>query len=177
MTIPESQLETWSGRGKIGEFVTTYNHLKDALEDPTSPYALAGRQFRVFRQGSYENHTNVFADSDVDTVIMLQSTFHYNLNDLSDQEKVNFRAVYPNDATYLLADFKREVVAWLEKQYPGGYVTPGNKAVYIGRNGKLPREADVLICTQYKNYWGFADTKDYLGPHAVQRDELLRTYR
>jgi hypothetical protein len=159
MPIPEGQLDTWSGRGKIGEFVTTYNHLKATLEDPASPYARASRQFRVFRQGSYENHTNVWADSDVDVVMMLTSTFHYNLNELSDQEKVNFRAAYPNDATYLLADFKRDVIAWLEHNYPGS-IDPGGKAVHIAPNSKLPRKADVLVSTIYKDYWGFATVAD-----------------
>jgi hypothetical protein len=159
MPIPETQLDTWSARGKIGEFVTTYNHLKDTLEDSASPYAVAGRKFRVFRQGSYENHTNVWADSDVDVVMMLTSTFAYNLADLNSQEAANWRAAYPNTATYGLADFRRDVTAWLLKTYPGS-VTPGNKALHIAPNGKLPRKADVLICTIYKDYWGFADLID-----------------
>jgi hypothetical protein len=157
--IPESQLDIWSGHGSTGVFRDTYNHLKDTLEDPASPYVRAGRRFRVFLRGSYENDSNTHGESDVDTVIMLTSTFHYSLNRLNAQEIQNFRAVYPTVATYDIADFKADVTAWLQSQYPG-YVDPGNKAVAIRRNGRLPREADVLICAEYKNYWGFTNVTD-----------------
>lgn len=165
MAIPESQLNDWSSPGSTGVFRDTYNHLKDTLEDKDSPYAKASKEFRVFLQGSYENDTNVHGDSDVDTVIMLTSSFHYSMEGLTDQERVNFRAAYPNDATYALPNFRADVLAWLEHNYRG-FVKPKNKAVQILRNGRLPREADVLICLEYKNYWAFAnpqDTSSYIG--------------
>jgi hypothetical protein len=159
MAIPEAQLDTWSAQGGTGVFRQTYNHLKDTLEDPASPYARAGRKVRVFLQGSYENDSNTHGESDVDTVMMLESTFQYSLVSLNPQEVANFRAAYPADATYTYADFKREVLAWLESQYPG-VVRPKSNAVHILRNGKLPREADVLICQLFKDYWAFANVKD-----------------
>jgi hypothetical protein len=163
MPIPEAQLDTWSAQGGTGVFRDTYNHLKETLNDPAAPYA--NRTFRVFRQGSYENDSNTHGESDVDTVIMLTSTFHYSLSSLNAQEVQNFQAAYPGTATYDIADFKREVNAWLQQQYPG-YVDPPGKAIHIRRNGRLPREADVLVCAEYKHYWGFANVADktsYIG--------------
>jgi hypothetical protein len=103
MGIPDAQLETWSGHGSTGVFRDTYNHLKQTLEDKAAPYG--NRRFRVFLQGSYENDSNTHGESDVDTVIMLTSTFHYSTTRLSPQEVQNFHAAYPTTATYDIADF------------------------------------------------------------------------
>ena len=69
MPIPESQLDTWSHQGSITQSSTTYNAIKGALEDSTTPYA--GKNFKVFLQGSYGNDTNIYAESDVDIIIRL----------------------------------------------------------------------------------------------------------
>src|SRR5690606_967984 len=69
MPIPESQLETWSHQGSITQSSSTYNTIKSVLEDSATPYA--GRNFKVFLQGSYGNDTNIYAESDVDIVIRL----------------------------------------------------------------------------------------------------------
>jgi hypothetical protein len=158
MAIPESQLEIWSAQGGTGVFRDTYNHLKETLDNRSAPYA--NRLFRVFLQGSYENDSNTHGESDVDTVVMLTSTFHYSLSNLSPQEVQNFHAAYPTNATYEWADFKREVSAWLQDQYRGFVDTTRNKVIAIDRNGRLPREADVLVCVEYKNYWRFANATD-----------------
>jgi hypothetical protein len=51
------------------------------------------------------------------------------------------------------------VAAWLQDQYRG-YVDPTrNKVIAIERNGRLPREADVLVCAEYQNFWAFANVK------------------
>jgi hypothetical protein len=126
--------------------------------DSAAPFA--NRKFKVFLQGLYENDSNTHGESDVDTVIMLTSTFHYSLNRLNPQEVQNFQAAYPTTATYDMADFKREVTAWLQREYTGYVDATRNKVIAIDRNGRLPREADVLVCAEYKNYWGFANIDD-----------------
>ena len=67
MPIPESQLETWSHQGSITQSSSTYNTIKSVLEDSTTPYA--GRNFKVFLQGSYGNDTNIYAESDVEKIV------------------------------------------------------------------------------------------------------------
>jgi hypothetical protein len=84
MPIPESQLGTWSHQGSVTQSKDTYTTIKRALEAPEVPYA--GRSFESFLQGSYGNDTNVYADSDVDIVMKLNSTFY---KDLSRQRESN----------------------------------------------------------------------------------------
>jgi hypothetical protein len=73
MAIPESQLETWSHQGAIATSRNTYASIKGALEAWNTTYA--DKDFEIFLQGSYGNDTNIYADSDVDIVIMLKSVF------------------------------------------------------------------------------------------------------
>ena len=82
MPIPESQLETWSHQGSITQSSNTHNAIKSVLEASTTPYA--GKNFKVFLQGSYGNDTNIYAESDVDIVIRLDDCFHSDLESLSD---------------------------------------------------------------------------------------------
>jgi tRNA nucleotidyltransferase (CCA-adding enzyme) len=81
MAIPESQLETWSHQGSITQSSTTYGTVKRALEADDTKYA--NQAFKVFLQGSYGNDTNIYAESDVDIVIRLDSTYHFDIGALS----------------------------------------------------------------------------------------------
>jgi hypothetical protein len=65
--ISEAQLEAWSAQGKTGQFTETYNSIRGNLLDGSAPYPV--KNCEVFLQGSYGNDTNVWADSDVDTVL------------------------------------------------------------------------------------------------------------
>lgn len=69
MAIPESQLETWSKQGSVTQSSTTYQIIRNALLDAKAVYA--DKTFEVFLQGSYGNDTNIYAESDVDTVMRL----------------------------------------------------------------------------------------------------------
>ena len=73
MPIPESQLEIWSKQGSISQSSSTYASVKNALEDSKAIYK--DQSFEVLLQGSYGNDTNIYAESDVDVVIRLDSIF------------------------------------------------------------------------------------------------------
>lgn len=73
MTIPLSQLETWSHQGSVTQSKNTYATVKAALEDANASYK--SRNFKVFLQGSYGNDTNIYAESDVDVVIRYDGAF------------------------------------------------------------------------------------------------------
>src|SRR5713101_2378252 len=113
MAIPESQLDTWSHQGSITQSSTTYATVKRALEASDAKYA--GKSYEVFLQGSYGNDTNIYAESDVDVVIRLDSTFHYDLKALTPVESAAFEAAYPGTAPYSYGAFKADVIAALEK--------------------------------------------------------------
>src|SRR5690606_1413551 len=155
MPIPESQLETWSHQGSITQSSNTYNTIKSVLEDSTTPYA--GRNFKVFLQGSYGNDTNIYAESDVDIVIRLDDCFHSDLESLSDDEKSAYKQAF-SDATYTHTDFKRDVLSVLEDQY-GSAVKTGDKAIAIDASGSR-RKSDVIVATQFRRYFKFRSASD-----------------
>src|ERR1700693_5857588 len=73
MAIPNTQLETWAKQGSITQSSTTYATIKTALASTDAAYA--GKDYKVFLQGSYCNDTNIYAESDVDTVLRLNDCF------------------------------------------------------------------------------------------------------
>ena len=148
MGIPESQLETWSHQGSIKQSADTYEVVKRALEVPTSKYA--SKDFSVFLQGSYGNDTNIYAESDVDVVIRLDSTYFYDTSQLSPQQLQLFQASF-SPATYMYNDYKTDVIEALKKCF-GTDVIPGEKPIKIKANGTR-RSADVIVATQFRDYY------------------------
>jgi hypothetical protein len=157
MPIPEAQLETWSHIGASAQSAATYNSIKTTLESGNSPYH--DKRFEVFLQGSYANDTNIYADSDVDLVIRLDSVFYHDLDDLTEQQRAAFDQAH-SAGSMTLAQFKASVAEWLQANY-GQDVVPGNKAIYIRGRGAR-READVLPAAQFRRYHSFTS-------HSVQR--------
>jgi len=155
MAIPESQLETWSHQGSITQSSGTYNTIKNALEITDSPYA--GKNYKVFLQGSYGNDTNIYAESDVDIVIKLNDCFRRDLEDVPDAQKEAFDAAYSN-ATYTHVNFKNDVLAVLKDKY-GDDIDSGDKAISIAANAGR-RKADVIAAIQYRRYHKFLSTSD-----------------
>ena len=155
MAIPETQLETWAHQGSVVQSSTTYGILKRALEAANTRYS--DKEFCVFLQGSYGNDTNIWAESDVDVVIRLDSVFHHDLSELSEEEQEAFNATHSN-ASYLYKDFKADVIAALKSNF-GTDVEPGPKAVKIKAGGSR-RNADVIIATQFRRYHRFSSLGD-----------------
>ena len=155
MAIPESQLETWSHQGSVTQSSSTYNSIKKVLEAKGTPYS--GKKYSVFLQGSYGNDTNIYAESDVDIVIKLDSCFQSDLEELSQEEKDAYENAY-EDATYNYADFKRDVLGVLTDAY-GDDVKVGDKAIAIAARGNR-RKADVIASIQFRRYFKFRSTFD-----------------
>ena len=152
MPIPETQLDTWSKQGSVIQSSATYATIKSALEDASAPYA--GQRYTIFLQGSYGNDTNIYADSDVDVVVRLDSTFYHDLSDLSEDQKGAFQKSV-SDAAYGLTEFKRDVIVQLKKKY-GSAVKVGSKAVFVKGEGAR-RDADVIIAATYRRYHSFSE--------------------
>lgn len=160
MTIPESQLETWSHQGAIIKSRDAYASVKRILEATATPYA--SKSFEVFLQGSYGNDTNIWADSDVDIVIRLDSIMRSDLSKLSPEEQRAYNATYP-DATYRFSEFKLGVVAQLKEEFDKSNVDVGNKSVKIkGTSNRM--SSDVVVCFQYRRYKRFLtiDNQEYV---------------
>jgi hypothetical protein len=151
MSISEAQLDTWSKQGSVAQSRATYETIRKALEDGSAPYA--GKDYTIFLQGSYGNDTNIYADSDVDVVMRLNSAFYHDLSNLTEDQKSAFKRAYP-DAEYGLTEFKGDVIAQLTRKY-GSAVKPGSKAIFVQGNGSR-RDADVLIAAKYRRYYSFS---------------------
>ena len=156
MAIPESQLNTWSSQGSIIQSKNTYGSVKSALEQGKAAYS--DRAFEVFLQGSYGNDTNVYAESDVDTVIRLDSIMRSDLSALSPEQQEAYHATYAN-ATYTFKEFKNGVASRLADSFGAAQVSPGDRAFHIKPNGGR-RSADVVACYQYRRYTRFASEND-----------------
>jgi hypothetical protein len=148
MAIPESQLDTWSHQGSIAQSSSTYATIKRALEASDTKYA--GKSYEVFLQGSYGNDTNIYAESDVDVVIRLDSVYHYDIDDLKPEELARFNAALI-PGTYPYAGYKADVIAALIKSFGAADVKPDTKAVKIKANSSR-RSADVVVATEFLRY-------------------------
>ena len=150
MAISEARLDVWSKQGSVTQSSQTYGSIKLALEDRDAPYA--NKQYSIYLQGSYGNDSNVYADSDVDVVMCLDSTFYRDLSALSEDGVRLFTETY-SDAAYGFDDFKRDVSDALRKKY-GSAAKEGKKAIDVTGNGSR-RDADVLVCAQFRRYIDF----------------------
>lgn len=155
MAIPETQLDTWAHQGSISQSSDTYNAIKKKLEASSTPFA--DKSFSVFLQGSYGNDTNIYAESDVDIVIQLASSFQRDLEQLTESDKAAYNAAFSN-ATYSYADFKRDVLKVLTDAY-GDEVKAGSKAILVPAGGGR-RKADVIVAMEYRKYQRFKSTYD-----------------
>lgn len=153
MAISEQQLQTWSHQGSVRGSSETYQAIKAALEDQNAPYA--GHGFEVFLQGSYGNHTNIYAESDVDIVICLTDVFTSDITNLDlvgqNAYQADHRSPYNiPQVNYGFHEFKTDVVSWLQWKYGSG-VRLGKKAIFVPENGSR-RDADVVVCIEHRRY-------------------------
>lgn len=169
MAIPNSQLETWSRQGSITQSATTYSSVKSALESANSLYK--DKSFEVFLQGSYGNDTNIYAESDVDVVIRLDSIFRGDIDSLSNEGKEAYHNL-PN-ATYDFSDFKKHVLIRLENAFGKESVVKGEKAIKIKPN-QSRRSVDVIVAHEYRRYhsWPYGYTSGIVFP-TQSGDEVI----
>lgn len=157
MAIRETQLDTWSHLGSVTQSSTTYQTVRNALTATSAAYS--DKSFEVFLQGSYGNATNIYAESDVDTVIRLDSIFWHNVAELPADQQAAFHRGHPGVPGYTFAEFKQGVAARLSSAF-GTDVEPGTKALRIKANGSR-RSADVVVCYQYRRYSRYISATDY----------------
>lgn len=155
MAIPKKQLDTWSSQGSIAQSKATYATVKNALEGADSAYQ--GKSYSIFLQGSYGNDTNIYADSDVDVVMMLDSVYYTDLDHLSEEDKAAYNAARSSGG-YSFSTFKQDVVKQLTAKF-GASVKPGKKAIFVEGNGTR-RDADVLACVELRRYTRFKSYSD-----------------
>jgi hypothetical protein len=155
MPIPESQLDAWSAQGAVAQSKATYATIKATLEDKNAPYN--GKSYSTFLQGSYRNDTNIYADSDVHIVMMLDDMYCTGLSQLSDDDKAIYGSAR-SSAGYSFKQFKSELIQQLSKSF-GASVKPGKKVIFVSGSGSR-RDSDVLACVELRRYTRFESFTD-----------------
>jgi hypothetical protein len=153
MPIPQSQLETWSHQGSTGISSAAYGSIRSALLKASSP--LSGRSVDISLQGSYANSTHIYANSDIDVVVLYENTFHYDMSALNQQQRSLHNQLFP-DASYLWKNLRDDVFAALTAHYGSGSVTIGRKAIKV-QTGHGRMTADVVPAVQFRRYATFVD--------------------
>jgi hypothetical protein len=172
MSIPESQLETWSNVGSQTQSKDTYATIRNALNDKTAPYA---GSVEIFLQGSYGNDTNVYGkDSDVDIVMRGDRAYFRDLSRLTPIEKAAYEASAGGTSDYPFKTFKADVIKILKKNFGADVDTSNKKAVKIKASGNR-RSADVLVCEDFRRYEKYTGSRgDYtLGVGFLTSDDTL----
>ena len=124
---------------------------------------LEGVSWSVYPQGSYANKTNIAADSDVDLVVALTSSFYPDKGDLSLAERLEYDRYYERaDRTW--RDFRDAVTDILRKDF---WVVEGSKAVKV-RSGLIRLPADVLIALEHRHYKRFPSLEGQVFVDGVQ---------
>jgi len=150
LAIPQSQLEVWAKQGAaIVGSRDTYATIRRALEVPGSGYS--GKSYKIFLQGSYGNDTNIWAESDVDVVIRLDSIYHYDTSALNQVHLAQFNAALI-PGTYPYLDYKNDVKTALVKAFGASDIVDGSKAITIKAKGNR-RSADVIVATLFRRYY------------------------
>jgi hypothetical protein len=156
MAIPESQLDTWSRQGSITQSSATYQSIRAALLNDSVAYR--DKRPEVFLQGSYGNDTNIYAESDVDCVILYNGEFYHDLEALPTEQESLFKATMLN-GPYPYATFKSQVQDALIKSYGTSVDTTSRRAIKIKAGGGR-RNADVIVAFQFRRYYEFNGVDD-----------------
>jgi hypothetical protein len=155
MAIPLAQCETWTNQGATTTAEATHVSIRHALTVANSS-SVSAHDIDIFLQGSYRNVTNIYSDSDVDVVVLLNETYTRDVSRLAAWEQQAEQNDY-SPATYPWATFKQDVVTSLRRYYGQGQVIEGNKAVNVlGGNGRLA--ADVVPAIEHKLYTAYGTT-------------------
>lgn len=118
--------------------------LRDAVRESEF---LAGKEIRVFAQGSYAANTNVRLDSDVDVCVMCKDTFFF---DLPQGRDIRDYGIVP--ATFTFADYKTLLHSVFLARFEEHGVTRGDKAFDIHSN-TYRLDADAVPAFEYRYYY------------------------
>lgn len=110
----------------------------------------SSKAYEVFLQGSYGNDTNIYAESDVDVVIKLDSNYYHEVSLLTPPQQALFQS--PATSTfYAPATYQMDVTQALRAAF-GHSVSPENKAVKVPASSGR-RAVDVIPAFQFRRYY------------------------
>jgi hypothetical protein len=102
---------------------------------------LAGRQWRVIKQGSYHNNTNVRNDSDMDLGVCLTDAFFV---DGSQYDFPDMAELRREPVPFQFHQYKSHIAWCLEQEFGRNAVTVGKKAIHIHKDDQSKIHADIV---------------------------------
>src|SRR5262249_8680165 len=99
------------------------------------------RSWRMVKQGSYHNNTNVRIDSDMDVGVCLNDAIFFEgpSYDTPTLGELNYEPV-----PFSFNDYKLHIAACLEKEFGRSAVTIGKKAIHLHKENEEKIHADVV---------------------------------
>ncbi|WP_391117384.1 nucleotidyltransferase [Psychrobacillus sp. L3] len=155
MTIPNSQLSTWSNEGATATPKALREKIEGILRGEKS-LITNKNSVSIYLQGSYRNSTNIYGNSDVDIVVQTNNVFYGDSSELS-SEKKEIYASQTNSSQYTWAIYKKEVLDTLINYFGSNLIEIGNKSIKINTGNY---EADVVPCIQYRKYIDYGYSTD-----------------
>jgi hypothetical protein len=148
--IPSEQLETWSNRPDPSRSASTYAAIRDGL---SGARRLGRYGPDIYLQGSYANATNIRADSDVDIVCQLTSSWRRDIDYLSTDEQLRYHGAFTSSDLSWTA-FRLDVLAVLRENFGSAVISEGSKCIKVSGSSSRLR-ADVLVAQEYRLYLKF----------------------
>jgi hypothetical protein len=143
----EDTFQSWAKPPGETEQTKCNNAVKAICCAINASTAFAHQSVTAVPQGSYNNRTNVRADSDVDVGVICCDSFFFDLPEgtTSAQFSISTPAKYP--FSVYKGDVENALVSYLKR----GAVTRGNKAFDVHEN-TYRIDADVVPCFEYRRY-------------------------
>ncbi len=158
MPIPESQLETWAKYQSTDKAKYTHEVIRKAIRKYN--YS-RNYDFKDYLQGSYASDTNIYADTDVDIVVQLNSEFQSNISNLIPEQRETYVGAYRykilsniyKTTKDILNNFREDIVNALRNKFGYSKVKIENKSVKVLPDNSGNRyKADIVIALQYRLY-------------------------
>ncbi len=171
LSIPESQLGRWSDHGSQDAAKRTHEEIRRILAAHTWP---PGVRYDFYLQGSYQNDTNIGGGSDVDAVLELKSTVHYDTESLTARDRQRLESTFSPPA-YGWNHFRREALKVLEQRLGSRFVGQGNKTIKVKAH-RQRLAADVVICSTLRRHTSYSEYVEGITLYALQDKRWIVNY-
>jgi hypothetical protein len=110
---------------------------------------LPQRRWRVIKQGSYYNNTNVRTDSDMDLCVCLTDAFYTDgpSYDLPTMQELGYEPL-----PFTFEQYKMHLTWCLEEEFGRGAVRAGKKAIHVNKDTLEKIQVDVVPAFVYQLY-------------------------
>jgi len=107
------------------------------------------RSWRIVKQGSYHNNTNIRADSDMDLGVCLTDAF---FSDGPAYDRPNMAELGREPLPFTFDQYKAHVAWCIEEEFGRGAVRSGKRAIHVNKDALEKIQIDVVPAFTYQLY-------------------------